>query len=142
MTLSRFFHRTVLIAVLIAATPTRAELHTGQTAQTFERKIAKTVGGRYWLYLPMEYGKNKTQRWPLILFLHGSGERGDDLELVKKHGPPKLVAAGKEFPFIIVSPQCPPNDWWSPELLDALLDEVEQKYAVDKDRLYVTGLSM
>src|SRR5438128_929609 len=101
MTLSRLFHVAVLIAGLIAAASLRAEQQNGQTAQSFERKITRTISARYWLYLPTEYGKNKTQRWPLILFLHGAGERGDDLELVKKHGPPKLVAAGKEFPFII-----------------------------------------
>ena len=78
----------------------------------------------------------------MILFLHGSGERGSDLELVKKHGPPKLVGNGKQFPFIIVSPQCPPNEWWSPEVLGALLDDVVEKYAIDKDRIYLTGLSM
>ena len=47
----------------------------------------------YLLYLPKDY--NSQDSWPLVLFLHGSGERGDDLELVKKHGPPKLIAEGK-----------------------------------------------
>ncbi len=94
----------------------------------------------YWIYLPPDYQEQEC--WPLLLFLHGSGERGDDLELVKKHGPPKLIAAGRQFPFIVVSPQCPKNQWWQPVELIALLDHIVATYKVDEDRIYVTGLSM
>ncbi|MCE9608133.1 MAG: dienelactone hydrolase family protein [Planctomycetia bacterium] len=94
----------------------------------------------YLLYLPKEYDKQKA--WPVVLFLHGAGERGADLEMVKKHGPPKLIAAGKDFPFIVVSPQCPKGMLWEPIELMALLDDIESKYHVDPDRVYVTGLSM
>jgi predicted peptidase len=78
----------------------------------------------------------------VLLFLHGAGERGSDLNQVKTHGPPKLIEAGKEFPFIVVSPQCPGGRWWEPFELAALLDEIEANYKVDKKRIYVTGLSM
>jgi predicted peptidase len=94
----------------------------------------------YLLYLPKDYEQQES--WPLLLFLHGAGERGDDINLVKKHGPPKLIEAGKEFPFIVVSPQCPRGRWWETFELAALLDEIEEQYKVDKDRVYVTGLSM
>jgi predicted peptidase len=94
----------------------------------------------YLLYLPKDYEKQES--WPLLLFLHGAGERGSDLELVKKHGPPKLIAAGKDFPFIVVSPQCLKEKWWEPMDLAALLDEIGSKYKVDADRVYVTGISM
>lgn len=94
----------------------------------------------YLLYLPQDYAQQ--EKWPLLLFLHGAGERGDDLELVKKHGPPKLIAAGKHFPMIVVSPQCPRNQSWEPFHLLALLDELEKHYKVDPERVYVTGLSM
>ena len=50
---------------------------------------------------------NQKESWPLLLFLHGAGERGSNLEVVKKHGPPKLIEAGQPFPFIVASPQCP-----------------------------------
>ncbi|QDU59841.1 Endo-1,4-beta-xylanase Z precursor [Planctomycetes bacterium Pan216] len=109
-----------------------------QKETRLKTKVPVEMG--YLLYLPEDYTKKKS--WPLLLFLHGMGERGDDLELVKKHGPPKLVEAGKEFPFIVVSPQCPDTQWWEPIELMALLDEIEKKYSVDKDRIYVTGLSM
>jgi len=98
---------------------------------------------KYLLYVPDAYNRTPT-KWPLVLFLHGAGERGDDLELVKKHGPPKLIAQGREFPAIIVSPQCPKDTWWTDHVaaLEALLDEIVARYRVDEDRIYVTGLSM
>lgn len=96
----------------------------------------------YLVYLPEGYDQKSS--WPLVLFLHGAGERGADLELVKKHGPPKLVEAGKSFPFILVSPQCPKDHFWSVMTLElsALLDDVVAKHKVDRDRVYVTGISM
>jgi predicted peptidase len=109
-----------------------------QTTAQLDTQVRVQLG--YLLYLPKDYDKQKS--WPLMLFLHGAGERGNDLELVKKHGPPKLIAAGKEFPFIVVSPQCPKGCWWEPMELVALLDEISGKYKVDPDRIYVTGLSM
>jgi len=115
-----------------------------QNAQVFSKKVTKTVGCRYLLYLPADYEKDAKKKWPLIMFLHGAGERGDNLEVVKKHGPPKLIAQGKPFDFIVVSPQCPNDVWW-PEQLDvliSLLDEIEAKYHVDTDRVYLTGLSI
>jgi predicted peptidase len=109
-----------------------------QQAQKLDRNIK--VAMNYLLYLPKDYAEKES--WPLLLFLHGAGERGNDLDRVKVHGPPKLIAAGKEFPFIVVSPQCPNNQWWQPHELASLLDEIVEKYAVDPDRIYVTGLSM
>ncbi len=94
----------------------------------------------YLLYLPQDY--EQRDHWPLVIFLHGAGERGDDLELVKKHGPPKLIAAGKHFPFICVSPQCPRDRGWEPYEIAALLDDLSRRYHVDADRVYLTGLSM
>jgi predicted peptidase len=82
------------------------------------------------------------QRWPLILFLHGAGERGDNLQRVKRHGVAKVVEAQPDFPFLVVSPQCPPRAAWVPDVLLALLDSIEQHYDVNPERLYVTGLSM
>lgn len=115
---------------------------TVQQKCTFEAQITKTVRLEYLLALPEGYGSDK--KWPLILFLHGAGERGGDLELVKKHGIPRIVEQKEDFPFIAVSPQCPRWSWWTAETeaLDALLDEIVSRYAVDTDRVYLTGLSM
>jgi len=96
----------------------------------------------YLLYLPDGYDTGDGKEWPLLLFLHGRGERGDDLEKVKLHGPPKLIAGGKQFPFIVVAPQCPLEHWWSAVLAKPVLDEAIGAHAVDEDRVYVTGMSM
>jgi predicted peptidase len=111
-----------------------------QVAAKLDAQVHVTL--KYLVYLPADY--DKQDKWPLILFLHGAGERGDNLELIKRHGPPKLIAHGKQFPFIVVSPQCPKDHWWNYELLtlSALLDEIVAKYKVDQDRVYLTGMSM
>ena len=113
-----------------------------QTRQTLRRKITKKITSQYWLALPAGYAQQPKKKWPLLLFLHGAGERGDNLAAVKVHGPLKLVDQGRKFPFIVVAPQCPANDWWRPDGLAALLDEIERRYRVDQQRVYVTGLSM
>ena len=107
----------------------------------------QTIG--YWLYLPNDYEYNSDSEagktWPLLLFLHGSGERGSDIDKVKVHGPPKLLddhTIASVCPFITVSPQCPDDQSWSPLQLGLLLDDLEKHYSIDKDRIYVTGLSM
>ncbi|MFN8495486.1 MAG: prolyl oligopeptidase family serine peptidase [Caldilineaceae bacterium] len=109
-----------------------------------EISITKTTRLGYLLHLPASYGQNPDQRWPLILFLHGYGESGNDVEAVRRNGLPSVLAQQPDFPFIVVAPQCPWHTWW-PELadsLDALLDEITQSYAVDPQRVYLTGLSM
>ena len=115
-----------------------------QKACVFEGEVVRTARLEYLLSLPKGYGDQPDKVWPLILFLHGMGERGDDLEKVKVHGPPKILEAGGEFEFIVVSPQCPDDSFGPAEIgaLNALLDEVVETYAVDTDRLYLTGLSM
>jgi predicted peptidase len=114
----------------------------GQTAQKFHLERKQVLAADYLLFLPQDYDASSDQRWPLILFLHGAGERGTNLWLVAKHGPPKIDTAQTNFPFIVVSPQCPEGKIWSNDLLLALLDEIENKYAVDTHRIYLTGLSM
>jgi predicted peptidase len=117
-------------------------MHTGQHPQSFDGHIVKNLHLDYLLYLPEDYGKEKSKEWPLVLFLHGSGERGSDLNKVAIHGPAKLVANGKQFPFILASPQCPADQRWNAEELNALLDDIIAKYEVDSKRVYCTGLSM
>lgn len=112
-----------------------------QSVHNFEKEIKLTLSANYLLYLPPNYSESDNE-FPLVLFLHGAGERGTDIEKVKVHGLPRLINEGKDFPFIVVSPQCPENMFWNTDLLSALLDEVEANYRVDKNRIYVTGLSM
>ena len=113
-----------------------------QVEQQFEYPKNPRHSMGYLLYLPTKYGA-ASEKHPLILFLHGSGERGKNLPLVKKHGPPKLVEERSDLPFIVVSPQLSlDNQFFNPQAVADLLDEVVGKYQVDTDRIYVTGLSM
>lgn len=118
-----------------------------QTPQTFTSKISQRPLLNYWLYLPPEYDPQSAKKWPLILFLHGFGERGDsltDLERVKVHGIPKVIEHGKDLPFIVVSPQCSRQSWWTLQTgtLKALLDMMITDYPVNPAQVYLTGLSM
>lgn len=109
-------------------------------SQHTEQKFTKDL--RYLFYLPETYGKDTTVKWPLILFLHGGGERGDDLAKVKANGPPRLIAKGKKLPFIVVSPQIPLEELWDPDLLVWMLKDIIKNYKVDEERIYLTGLSI
>lgn len=141
--LSVFHCAWLALAALAIALPLSAKTEISrQSSQHFEREITKTVSAEYLLYLPQGYEEDQDKKWPLMIFLHGSGERGDDLKKVAKHGPPKLVEQGKEFDFIIVSPQCPHGGWWNVEMLNAFYDDIIEQYRVDTNRVYLTGLSM
>jgi predicted peptidase len=110
------------------------------TSETLDTTFTRWVHTRYLLYLPPDYATSQDS-FPLVLFLHGAGERGDDLEKVTVHGPPKL-ARERSFPFILAAPQVSEGDIWSTDDLIALLDHLVSTLRVDPDRIYVTGLSM
>ena len=114
-------------------------LSAAQAQQTPQKFIKET---HYLLSLPDGYSEDTSRRWPLMIFLHGSGESGNDLEKIKVHGPPKLIELGKKFPFVVVSPQAQPNSGWEPENLHHLLDHIKQTQRVDDQKIYLTGLSM
>jgi predicted peptidase len=106
---------------------------------------------RLQITVPRSYDLGYLQYWPdtdapapLVIFLHGAGERGDDLDLLTVHGPPKQAMAGEQLPFGLVAPQCPEDSWWTwqAEAVLALLDETLATRNVDPDRVYLTGLSM
>jgi predicted peptidase len=141
------FKLTAPLALMLAATllplaDAYAAASGRQEPQSLTKEIRTMVTVNYLLYLPKQYEEDKGKRWPLILFLHGAGERGSDLNKLKAYGPPKLVSEGKEMPFIIVSPQASVGSTWDPDALNALLDEIVDKYSVDEDRIYLTGVSM
>lgn len=115
-----------------------------QTAAKFRATVTQELALDYLLHLPEGYAapENAGKQWPLLIFLHGAGERGADLERLKVHGPPKAIEAGRKFPAIVISPQCPTDSWWSEEPVPELIDHAEKTYRVDADRIYLTGLSM
>lgn len=127
-----------------------AGLSGAQVVQRFDATLSRPVGYQYLLSLPRGYAEQPERRWPLILFLHGAGERGNDPWLVAKHGPPARVQGERtdavarvlQDEFIIVSPQCPTEQWWDAAAVLALLDDVSARLRVDPARVILTGLSM
>jgi poly(3-hydroxybutyrate) depolymerase len=95
---------------------------------------------RFFLYLPANYSSK--QSWPLLLFLHGSGQRGNDLEWLKRSGPPAILSRGHQLPMIVVSPQCAMENNWNNDELLSLLDNLEKKFSIDPDRVFLSGYSM
>jgi predicted peptidase len=104
------------------------------------RQTAQSESGTpYLLYLPATHDKESA--WPMILFLHGGGERGEDLSLVRREGLPRILEYLPDFPFVVVSPQETRARRWTPEALVKIVDDVAAKYRVDRTRVYATGLS-
>ncbi|MEZ6039602.1 MAG: prolyl oligopeptidase family serine peptidase [Planctomycetaceae bacterium] len=136
-----------LAALSCLATANAQEKLTTAVGQQVEATLATNDGGSisYLIYLPKDYDPSAA-KLPFVLFLHGRGESNGPLSLVAKWGPPMMAAEGKQFPFILVSPQCPRDDAWSSEVqqkrLVELLDHIGSNYHVDQNRVYLTGLSM
>ncbi|QJD83976.1 fibronectin type III domain-containing protein [Cohnella herbarum] len=105
------------------------------------------IGGVHYLaYVPEEVYRDPNGKYPLLLFLHGGGEGGTDINNVTTHGPPKMIKNGQDLPFIVVSPQLkdnlnPPPRWHTPGYIDDFVKDAMSKYPIDPDRIYVTGLS-
>lgn len=92
-------------------------------------------------YLPK--AEKPAAGWPLLVFLHGAGERGTNLDVLKKHGPPRLAGTRPELEsFFMIAPQCPQGRWWDTVAIKALIDQTLAKQPVDPKRVYITGLSM
>lgn len=97
---------------------------------------------KYYLYYPEDYFASENEEFGLLLFLHGGGESGRNVEEIKDTGPPKMLAEGKQFPFLILAPQnAYANKWWNTDAIVQLLDSVVNTNRVDKKRIYLTGLS-
>ncbi len=126
----------------------------GAQVQT-ERYISMApLSNAFYEYLPQGYSSNGTQKYPLMIFVHGSGETGDgspsQLTRVLRHGPPKLInqgvfpnsftVNGQTFKFIVISPQF--IDWPGDTDIDKVINYSIQHYNVDTSKIYLTGLSM
>lgn len=135
------------VVLLITVNCAASEEPMMQRKRTFkknltQKQIVKTGSDTYYLTLPGEYHKD-TKRWPLIMFLHGAGGQ---IEGRRAMGPPKISRMLKDFPFIVLTPMSGRPRGWRNEyqmgVLNTLLNEVIANYRVDKNRIYLTGLSM
>ena len=149
---NRFFLRSVwvlgaILTLLVACRTAPDRMIPNENRRTVEsvETMSRVVAGHQLSYLMQApSGPAPEGGWPLLLFLHGYGECGDDIEKVRKHGPPKLIQRFSQLQgCVIVSPQCPSDSWWRVDALRALVDEVvANRGDIDRSRLYVTGLSM
>ena len=106
----------------------------------FEGKITKSYD--YLIHFPETYSADGTPVG-LLLFLHGSGERGCDVEQIKKWGPARIIEEKTmDFPVVVISPQCPLGETWDARLLKLLIEDVTERYRIDKNRIYLSGLSL
>jgi predicted peptidase len=106
----------------------------------FSLSAGSAVELRYLLYLPQDYSSKAA--WPLLIFLHGTGERGADLDLLKRSGLPAMLAHGKQLPMIVASPQCPADSDWKNDQLLAFVDQLQTRFAIDSRQIFVAGYSM
>jgi len=105
------------------------------------KNISKKISVDYVLHFPDNYKKEKHD-WPLIVFLHGSGERGNDLSKLSIHGPLKYIGNGNELNAVILAPQCPEKEVWDMDVLTTLIKEVVLSHRINFTKVYLTGLSM
>jgi len=99
---------------------------------------------QYLVFTPQGYDPKSAREWPLVFFLHGAGEKGNDITKVKRSAFPQLaISDGTDFPFIMISPQLAMEaGYWSPDELDVLFSEIVDTYKVDRSRVIVTGMSL
>ena len=84
---------------------------TAQKQQIMKTRLVRKTQLQYLSWFPADYKTQKQKQYPLLIFLHGSGERGNDITKVKAWGPPSFVEQRSDFPFIVISPQCPEGQW-------------------------------
>jgi len=120
----------------------KSTLSLGKHACTFNRYIQRGQSCLYWVTLPKGYGEQE-KKWPMIIYLHPSSLQGHDLSMIRTPIPPDVDEIRKDFPFVVLSPQCPDEyDAWPGDLVVALVDEAVKLYNVDARRVYVTGFSL
>lgn len=125
----------IALAGLALALPALAKSRATKMTSTIHAKL------NYLAFLPKTYSATGAGV-PLIVFLHGSGERGTEIEKVKAWGPPAIAEKDPDFPFMVVAPQLGEGEAWHALALKGMLDEVLANYNVDQHRVYLTGLSL
>lgn len=106
-------------------------------------KNPKDVHYQYLSYTPKDYNADTLKTWPLIIYLHGGSDRGTDLNKLYSNGIPDQIYRGREFPFIIIAPQCPEHIRFSTDnWFENFFREITFKYRIDTNRVYLTGVSL
>jgi predicted esterase len=111
-------------------------------------EVTDVRGYRALVLVPVSATEVVNGKYPTILFLHGIGERGDNLGNLKRNGFPRYLEGDQQFPFIFIMPQCPSSTEWyytnadNVSAMRMFLDDLIAKYPIDTNRIYITGLSM
>lgn len=133
-------------ADLIAQSARLANLPAEKTIRDPSEIPGKVIDGyfiyKYAGYLPRNYGREKDRKYPLILFLHGQGAKGSDLNPLYSSGIIQTMLRVDDNNFIVVCPLCPADGGWLSHTLNRFLKQICEKYPVDKSRIYLTGISM
>ncbi len=103
----------------------------------------ETTTYHYITYLPSDYANDFSEKFPLLIFLHGGSARGTDTIDLYSSGPFDQIYRGRSFPFIVVAPQCPKHIRWSTEnWFENFYSDLREKYRIDTSRVYLTGASL
>ncbi len=145
MILSRFSLAAILVAAMNCAAFALDPEPGKQIAASLEVPAVEGEAKEkihFWLFAPANHAEK--EKLPLLIFLHGAGERGENLDKVKVHGPPKIVDGKADFPFVVLSPQCPNGRWWSAKQIVSLIEQAaaDPKLKIDPEQIHLTGLSM
>ncbi len=132
--------RLIALIILLGFTVTLTAKTPGGNSPLIKEK-SKTYP--YLAYLPNGYDKNDAKAWPLIIYLHGSSCKGNNLDRLKKYGPPFYLDRGMDVDAIVISPQCPSNkNWTAGTWFESFYQELKTKYNIDPSRVYLTGMSL
>lgn len=103
----------------------------------------RQVKYNYLLHIPEDYSSDTDKKWPVIVYLHGRHASGKNLQSVQRYGLPYYISKGRKMDFIVVSPQCPwGKNWASEDWFNPIFDELNRKYRIDENRIYLIGMSM
>lgn len=141
----KVLHTWFVLSILLLSTSDAALAGPGQQ---IARPRSGNVAYGYYEYLPQNYSATSGERFPLVVFVHGYGERGNgsstELTRLLSNGPPRMISQGRHFPAIVISLQSNYGDVWdtnAANTLNGFINYLIQTYAVDEDRIYLTGLS-
>ena len=138
----------ILLSALLCCSNADDVTKPDSTTKAQQVEIRDSEGFNFLLFTPENESQKINGKYPTILFLHGIGERGNDLQLLKREGLPKILDGDKNFPFIVISPQCPSSTEWyymnedNVRALNSMLDDAVKRFPIDTNRIYITGLSM
>jgi predicted peptidase len=138
----------IFCSIIISCSEDSGLESNNNSSEARQVEVRDSEGFSYLLFTPKNKVEEVDGKLPLIISLHGIGERGSDLQILKSDGLPKILDGDVSFPFMVISPQCPLSTEWyytnenNIERMRGLLDDAIQRFPIDTNRIYITGFSM